>query len=87
MSPLGIVFVLAFIMILLGTLLIFLSLIRESRVGESRGRFEGGGVLIVGPLPIVFGTTERVTKLLIILAIVLLLVSVISFVLVTGVLK
>jgi uncharacterized protein (TIGR00304 family) len=45
--------------------------------GESK--VEGGGVIIIGPIPIVIGTSERISKMLIVLAIVLTVVSVIVF--------
>ncbi len=61
-------FAIAFVLIVAGMLLVFLSTTRE---GSEAKRVEGGGVVIVGPLPIVFGTSERIAKSLVILAIVL----------------
>ncbi len=71
MSLIGIsllLFAIAFVLMVIGMLLVFLSTTRE---GSGTKHIEGGGVVIVGPLPIVFGTSERVTKSLVILAIVL----------------
>ncbi|MEM4411254.1 MAG: DUF131 domain-containing protein [Thermofilum sp.] len=60
-----------FAAILVGILLFALSALR----GEEGSRVEGGAVLVVGPLPIVFGTSERVAKALLVLAIALTLIT------------
>lgn len=78
-------FLVAFVVVVIGALLIFLSALRESERGEKR--VEAGGVFIIGPLPIVIGTSERVAKALIILAIVLLLLSLVVFLIFTGYLR
>jgi len=78
-------FLVAFIVVVVGALLIFLSALRESERGEKR--VEAGGVFIIGPLPIVIGTSERIAKALIILAIVLLLLSLVVFLIFTGYLR
>ncbi|MCC6034470.1 MAG: DUF131 domain-containing protein [Desulfurococcaceae archaeon] len=75
----------AFIIILLGMLLIVFSMLKETEHGEKK--VEGGGVLIIGPLPIIIGTSERITKALIILALVLLIFSLLVFLTFTGYLK
>ena len=60
-------------MILLGLLLIFLGvlilMLSFWRTGE--GKAEAGGVVIVGPVPIVFGTSQRAAAAVMALAIVL----------------
>lgn len=81
------IFAVAFILFVIGSLLVFISIIQGSRTRNEDKQIEGGGVLIIGPLPIVFGTSERVTRVLVILAIVLLVVSVTSFMLLGGILK
>jgi uncharacterized protein (TIGR00304 family) len=64
-------------------------MLKETEHGEKK--VEGGGVLIIGPLPIIIGTSERITKALIILALVLLIFSLLVLLLVflifTGYLK
>jgi len=61
--------IVSIVLIAIGVLLIFIDSLRESR-REDR-RVEAGGVLIIGPLPIVFGTSERVARIVLILAIIL----------------
>lgn len=46
----------------------------KNREGEKEGgerRVRGGGVIIIGPVPIVFGTDRQSVKVLLVLAIVL----------------
>ncbi len=60
-----VLFALGFALAVAGMLLIALSTLRGTR------RLEGGAVLVIGPLPIAIGTSERVTRALLILAIAL----------------
>jgi uncharacterized protein (TIGR00304 family) len=57
------------VLAMVGTLLIFLSALKARE--EVKGRTEGGAVVVIGPLPLVFGTSERVAKALMVLAIAL----------------
>ncbi|MEM0017180.1 MAG: DUF131 domain-containing protein [Candidatus Korarchaeum sp.] len=63
--------VLAFLMIALGFLLLLSSAPREG--------VRGGGVIVIGPIPIVLGTDQQVAKGLMILAILLVLVTTLMF--------
>ncbi len=73
-------------LIVIGILLITLGLLLiisgTMRAKESDGKemtqekIKGGGVILIGPVPIVFGTDKRYAFLLIILAIVLMLLAV-----------
>jgi uncharacterized protein (TIGR00304 family) len=67
---------LGIVLIFLGMLILMLSL---WRAGEERG--EAGGVVIVGPVPIVFGTSQRVAATVMVLAIVLTVVALLLFLL------
>ena len=55
-------------LIVLGFIIVIVSLIR--RAGEAK-ESAAGGVVIIGPIPIVFGTSIKITKIVLILAIVL----------------
>lgn len=77
-------FVLAFVVILVGMLLIMLSIIGKGEEAEhGERRVEGGGVIIIGPLPIVIGTSQKIARILIILALTLFVVVVATFILLT----
>jgi Protein of unknown function DUF131. len=76
-----VLFIVAFIMILLGIALIMISMLKETENSRSEGkRVEGGGVIIIGPLPIVVGTSERVTRILIVMAMLLFIVVVVTYI-------
>jgi len=70
-------------LILLGLLLIFLGMLILAlslwRTGE--GRAEAGGVVIVGPIPIVFGTSQRAAVAVMALAIILTVLTLVLFLL------
>jgi len=65
---------LGIVLIFLGMLILMLSLWRAGG-----GRAEAGGVVIVGPVPIVFGTSQRVAATVMVLAIVLTVVVLLLF--------
>ncbi len=67
-------------LILVGTLLIFLDLIRRTSTkagGVGEKRVEAGGAVVVGPIPIVFGSSKEVTKAMLVMAIILTLLAII----------
>jgi len=84
MNPLVLMFTLVLIgvlLIIVGFALFFLATItRESR---EESRVEAGGVLVIGPVPIVIGTSQRIAKAVLILALALFIVAIIFFVLLT----
>jgi len=55
---------------IVGMLIFFIEAARRS--GEKR--VEGGGLILIGPFPIVFGTSSKITRIMIIIAIVLIVV-------------
>jgi uncharacterized protein (TIGR00304 family) len=68
--------ILGIVLIFLGMLILMLSLWRASE-----GRAEAGGVVIVGPVPIVFGTSQRIAATVMVLAIALTAVALLLFLL------
>jgi uncharacterized protein (TIGR00304 family) len=50
---------------------IFVAILRSAR---ETGKVRGGGVVMMGPIPIVFGTDKESARMLILLAIVLMIV-------------
>lgn len=70
--------------ILVGFLVVFLAMVmagRSSGEGEERTRVSGGGVIMIGPIPIIFGSDARWASVAMVLAIVLILVVLLSGVL------
>lgn len=78
---------LAFTMMLVGVLLIVLGALREAVKTRVEGKTEAGGVVVVGPVPIVFGTSARITKVLLVLAIALTLVVLFTYLVLVGAFK
>jgi len=68
---------LAFILILLGMFILILQGLREGK----KGKVEGGGVLVIGPFPVVFGTDQRIAKDLMIVALIFMIAVVLLFIL------
>ncbi len=66
------------ILVFVGFIVVMLSIILMASRGS---RVEGGGVIIIGPIPIVFGTNRNITTILLILAIVLTVLTIILFIL------
>jgi uncharacterized protein (TIGR00304 family) len=70
--------------ILGGFLVVFLAIIMSARTsedGERRARVKGGGVVMIGPIPIIFGSDAKWTSAAIILAIMLIVIVLLSGVL------
>ncbi len=61
------------LLILVGMAVLVVSVLSSSRTGESQ--VNGGGVLLIGPIPIAFGSDAKWTSIAIVLAIVLILVT------------
>jgi len=68
-------------MIAIGIALIFIGFILVTAgifFSTSAGEVHGGGIIMIGPIPIVFGTDRESATLLIVLAIILIVVSLIA---------
>jgi uncharacterized protein (TIGR00304 family) len=71
--------------ILAGFLVVFLAMMigsRPSEGAERRTEVRGGGVILIGPIPIVFGSDAKWTSIAILLTIVLIVLVLLSGVLV-----
>jgi uncharacterized protein (TIGR00304 family) len=64
--------VLTIVGIIVALLAVILSLTLSNR--EGTGKTKGGGILLIGPIPIIFGTDRESAKILIVLATALVLV-------------
>ncbi|WP_297070250.1 DUF131 domain-containing protein [Thermococcus sp.] len=65
-------------MVVLGFLLVFIGILLGALSGESE--VEGGGVIMIGPVPIVFGT-GRAATLAVILAVLLMVLWIVAILL------
>ena len=67
--------------ILVGFLVVFLALMtasRSSETGEERTDVKGGGVILIGPIPIIFGSDAKWASIAIVLGIVLIILVLFS---------
>ncbi len=65
------------VLVLAGFGVIAVSLLSEAK--KSGAEIKGGGVVMIGPIPIIFGSDAKWASIAIVLAIVLLLISVVFF--------
>lgn len=70
----GVLVWLGLLLVFLGFILIFAGLVFEA--AKSGGGVEGGGVVIIGPIPIVFGTSGRAALLAAVLGVVLMVLAI-----------
>lgn len=69
------------VIILVGFVLVFLATAMsggQSREGERRTGVKGGGVVMIGPIPIVFGSDAKWAAVAIVLAILLMVIGLLS---------
>ena len=60
------------LLILVGFVIVFVAaVLMTSSAAKSKGSVRGGGVVIIGPFPIIFGTDKESVKVLLILSIIL----------------
>ncbi len=78
--PESLLVVLGVILIMLGMfLLVFMAITRsvqESADGEKNAKIKTGGVIMIGPIPVVFGSDKRSAMIAIVLVIVLMLIAI-----------
>ncbi len=78
--PESLLVVLGIILIMLGMfLLVFMAItrsVRESSNGEKNVKIRTGGVIMIGPIPVVFGSDKRSAMIAIVLVIVLMLLAI-----------
>jgi uncharacterized protein (TIGR00304 family) len=70
-------FEIGFVLLIFGVVLVFLGVILASTrsLKKENAKVEGGGVVLIGPIPIAFGTSSKRVVVALILAILLMLLS------------
>lgn len=64
----GFLYLVGFSLIAIGVLIIVINILYSSRRGE---KSDVGGIILIGPFPIIFGTGSRILRLLTILSLLL----------------
>ncbi|RMF91743.1 MAG: DUF131 domain-containing protein [Methanobacteriota archaeon] len=68
-------------LVLLGMVMIFAGILGEtlSAKGDARTEVRGGGVVMIGPIPLIFGTDRESAQTVMVLAIVLVVLTYLLF--------
>ena len=67
-------------LIFVGALIIIISVVLFSVSGTKKGKAKGGGAIIIGPIPIVFGTDKKSLKTVLLLSLALTMMLVVAMV-------
>lgn len=72
---------LGFLLIVAGIIVIVTAIIFASRGSAKKGRVRGAGIIMIGPIPIIFGTDKKSVKTVLALALALTIIALIVVVL------
>ncbi|MCH4815405.1 MAG: DUF131 domain-containing protein [Saccharolobus sp.] len=79
---LSILFDIGIFLIFIGIILLFVGMIREASKSSNRDqKTQVGGVIFIGPIPIVFGSSKGIAKWMLIVAVILFILMVIFYIL------
>ena len=67
----GTLYALGIALILIGGLIIVLAVLLFSLLSAKKGKIKGGGAIIIGPVPIIFGTDKKSLKTVLLLSLAL----------------
>jgi uncharacterized protein (TIGR00304 family) len=67
-------------LIFVGVLIIIIAVVLLSVSGAKRGKVKGGGAIIIGPIPIIFGTDKKSLKTVLLLSVALTVMLVVAMV-------
>ena len=70
-------YALGILLIVVGIIVIFMAVILASTRGSGKGKIRGGGVIMIGPIPIIFGTDKKSIKTIVALALALTIAAII----------
>ncbi len=76
----GVLYALGIALVFVGVLIIVVAVILLSVSGVKKGKVKGGGAIIIGPVPIIFGTDEKSLKTVLLLSLALTVMLVVAMV-------
>jgi uncharacterized protein (TIGR00304 family) len=76
----GVLYALGIALVFVGVLIIVVAVILLSVSGVKKGKVKGGGAMIIGPVPIIFGTDEKSLKTVLLLSLALTVMLVVAMV-------
>lgn len=71
---LAVFYALGIALVVVGIIVIVAAIILASRGGAKKGKVRGAGVVMIGPVPIIFGTDKKLVKTVLALALALTIV-------------
>ncbi len=76
----AVLYTLGIALIFIGVLIIIIAAILISVSGAQKGKVKGGGVILVGPFPIIFGTDKKSLKTVLLLSFALTVILVVAII-------
>jgi uncharacterized protein (TIGR00304 family) len=73
-------YALGIVLVFVGVLIIVVAVILLSISGAKKGKVKGGGAIIIGPVPIIFGTDKKSLKTILLLSLALTVMLVVAMV-------
>lgn len=74
------IYALGIALIFIGVLIIIIAVILISVSGAQKGKVKGGGVILIGPIPIIFGTDKKSLKIVLLLSLALTMILLVAMV-------
>ena len=75
---LAVFYALGIALIVVGIIVIITAIIIASARGVGKGKVEGAGVIMIGPIPIIFGTDKKSVKTVLALALALVIALIVA---------
>jgi uncharacterized protein (TIGR00304 family) len=76
----AVLYTLGLVLVFVGVAIIIIAVVLLSVSGVRKGKVKGGGAILIGPIPIVFGTDKKSLKTVLLLSLVLTVMLVIAMV-------
>jgi uncharacterized protein (TIGR00304 family) len=76
----AVLYALGIALIFIGVLIIIIAAILISVLGAQKGKVKGGGAILVGPIPIIFGTDKKSLKTVLLLSFALTVMLVVAII-------
>jgi len=78
---------LGFVLIIVGIIVVFAAILLLSKGNEKKSKVRGAGIVMIGPIPIIFGTDKKSVKTVLVLALALSIIALIIILLNYGLLR
>jgi uncharacterized protein (TIGR00304 family) len=76
----AVLYTLGLVLVFVGVALIIIAVVLLSVSGARKGKVKGGGVILIGPVPIIFGTDKKSLKTVLLLSLALTVMLVVAMV-------